>query len=221
MRIEPVDDLRHRPGPGQRTRDSLFWQTVLTEHEVALQVYLFVSDDHALGARAGYHVAVWGRDREPVLQHGGAAVEPDADFDDLTVDGVRIRQGVPLQESSVTVRTPTVELDLDFGAIAAPFSYHANPDGLPAWFALDRLEQSGRVRGSLRLGGATMIIDGPGHRDHSWGRRDWRAPQHWKWFVASTPSGQALNGWLWVARGTWGFAGYVLRGGRLVAIARI
>ena len=46
-----------------------------------------------------------------------------------------------------------------------------------------------------------------GHRDHSWGVRDWGVPQHWKWFVAYTESGRALNGWIWIAKGEWGFAG--------------
>ena len=96
-----------------------------------------------------------------------------------------------------------------------------NPDGLPAWFAADRMEQTGRIRGTLRAAGREIRLDGLGHRDHSWGVRDWRAPQHWRWFVASTPSGRVVNGWTWIARGTWGFAGYVLRDGRPVPVARI
>ena len=46
-------------------------------------------------------------------------------------------------------------------------------------------------------------------------------PQHWKWILAHTPSGRALNAFVWIARGEWGFNGYVLRDGAPVAIAHI
>jgi hypothetical protein len=60
-----------------------------------------------------------------------------------------------------------------------------------------------------------------GHRDHSWGVRDWGVPHHWKWFVAYTESGRALNGWIWIAKGEWGFAGYVVRDGVTYPIRHI
>ena len=60
-----------------------------------------------------------------------------------------------------------------------------------------------------------------GHRDHSWGVRDWGVPQHWKWFVAYTESGRAINGWIWIAKGEWGFAGYVVRDGVTYPIRHI
>ena len=46
-------------------------------------------------------------------------------------------------------------------------------------------------------------------------------PQHWKWFIAYTDSGRIVNGWIWIARGEWGFAGYVVRDGVTVPVARI
>jgi hypothetical protein len=89
------------------------------------------------------------------------------------------------------------------------------------WFADNRFEQAGRVRGVLEVAGRRIEFDRTAHRDHSWGTRDWGHPQHWKWLLAHTPSGRALNAFIWIAQGEWGFNGYVLRDGAPVAIARI
>lgn len=220
-RLVPADDLRHPPAPGQRGRDSVFYQLTLPDERLALQVYVFVS---GMGT-AGCNVVVWDASADAatpplaIVQHLERGVT--ADLDDLRVGPVHLRHEQPLRTARVSVEHPDIALDLAFEALHDAFSYHDNPDGLPAWMAVDRLEQSGWMRGVLRLGDREIPLDAPGHRDHSWGVRDWRAPQHWKWFAAYTPSGRALNGWIWIARGEWGVAGYVLRGGRAVPAATI
>lgn len=216
--LRPEDDRRHRPEPGGRMRDSLFFQTVLAEEQVALQVYLFVTGTGA----AGYNVVVWGGPGVPLVrQFDGGRVPEDMDFDDFSVGSLTVRNREPLRTATVSVRSEHLDLDLSFAAIQDAFSYHDNPDGLPSWFALDRIEQTGRVEGALRAGDRSYELGPMGHRDHSWGMRDWRAPQHWKWFVAYTPSGVAVNGWIWVARGAWGFAGSVLRDGVTIPVRTI
>lgn len=62
MRLEPGDDLRHRPAPGHRMRDSLFWEIVVPEEQVGMQVYLYLTDR----GRAGYNVVMWGAEPEPI-----------------------------------------------------------------------------------------------------------------------------------------------------------
>jgi hypothetical protein len=214
--LSAADDLRHRPAPGGRMRDSLFWQVVLPDEELAVQLYLTVTGT----GRAGYQASVWGT--QPLaIERASGRLDDDADFTDLRLAGLTVRHGEPLRAASVALRGDQLQLDLAFDGLHDAFSYHENPDGLPAWFAADRMEQTGRVAGVLRFGGREVRLDGLGHRDHSWGIRDWRLPQHWKWFVASTGSGTAVNGWIWVARGEWGFAGYVLRNGRVIPVSRI
>lgn len=215
MTLAPADDLRHRPAPGERGRDSLFWQAVLPEEGLAVQLYLTVTGT----GKAGFQASVWG-ERPTVLERGGGLVG-DADLDDLRLGALRVRQGEPLRTAEVALHGERIDLELAFTGLHDAFSYRDNPDGLPAWFATDRMEQTGRIEGRLRVDGREVLLDGLGHRDHSWGVRDWRAPQHWKWFVASTPSGRVVNGWIWIAQGEWGFAGYVLRDGRPVPVARI
>lgn len=67
-----------------------------------------------------------------------------------------------------------------------------------------------------------LEVNQPAHRDHSWGNRNWGVPQHWKWFCAYTPDGSiTLNGWVWMARGEMGCAGFVCREGKTLAVATI
>jgi hypothetical protein len=224
--VDPRNDLRHRPAPGGRQRDSLFWQTVLPDHDLALQVYLFVTGTGA----AGYNVALWGSDGVVALERDGGRVPDEMDFDDFTVGAVTVQNDGALGASTVAVRGESLQVDLAFEGLHDAFTFRDNPDGLPSWFADDRIEQTGRVRGTVSFPGAdgtrrTLDLGPLGHRDHSWGLRDWRAPQHWKWLVAYTDAAEAscsaVNGWIWQARGEWGFAGYVLREGRILPVRSI
>jgi len=201
-------------------RDSLFFQTVLPRERLAVQVYLFVTGTGA----AGYNVSVWGPGSSPLaLLRDGGRVPPEMDFDDFSIGALHIRNDLALRSATVTVRSPQLSLDLQFVGMHDAFTFHDNPDGLPRWFADDRIEQTGSISGSLAFGDTSATLGPIGHRDHSWGLRDWNAPQHWKWLVAYTPSGRAVNGWIWQAHGEWGFAGYVLRPGspNVVPVTRI
>lgn len=216
--LSATDDLRHRPMPGKRMRDSLFWEVILPKERIGLQIYL-----HLTGSgRIGHNVVIWGSDPRLHRAFLGSGTLPDsADLDDVHFDGLTVRQPDPLQTATVLFRREDLAIEYRFNAVHPAFSYHANPDGLPNWFAENRLEQSGWVTGSITVGERHVEINHMGHRDHSWGVRDWNAPQHWKWFVAYTPHRTAVNGWIWIAKGEWGFGGYVTKGGRNIAIARI
>ncbi len=215
----PQDDLRHRPAPGGRMRDSLFWEMIMPAERLGLQIYLYLTDR----GRVGYNVAVWGPRPEPLVLDLGAGTVPDTmDLDDVTVDGLHVTQPELRRTAEVSYTSANVALRYRFEAVHDAFSYHDNPDGLPSWFAANRLEQSGRVSGFLEVAGRRIDWDRRmGHRDHSWGTRDWALPHHWKWFIAYTDSGRAVNGWIWIARGEWGFAGCVVRDGATVAVSHI
>jgi hypothetical protein len=53
-------------------------------------------------------------------------------------------------------------------------------------------EQSMRVRGEVTIAGARFACDGGGHRDHSWGPRDWGTLQHMRWLTGQM-DGLAFN----------------------------
>ncbi len=50
--------------------------------------------------------------------------------------------------------------------------------------ASEHYEQVGSWKGSIRIEEMTHPIAGSGHRDHSWGERDWKAPSKWTWLTA-------------------------------------
>lgn len=214
----PDDDLRHRPAPGGRMRDSLFWEVIMPEEELGMQIYLYLTDR----GRTGYNVSVWGPGPDPVaLLLDGGTVEDSMDLDDFSFKGLRVAQPEVRRAANVQFRSSTVNIDFDFTALHDAFSYRSNPDGLPSWFAINRFEQTGHVTGFIEVGDRRVALDRTGHRDHSWGVRNWGVPHHWKWFVAYTPSGKVVNGWIWIAKGELGFAGYVLRDGIPVPVHHI
>lgn len=215
--LRPTDDLRHRPVAGERTRDSLFWQLTMPEHELGVQVYLYLTGT----GKAGYNVCVWGPDGPLSMRLHSGEVPDHADLDDLSFDGLTLTQPDLRKSCRMTYDRDDVRIEFAFTGIHDAFSYHRNPGGLPSWFAVNRIEQTGRVRGGIEVDGRRIEWDRMGHRDHSWGVRDWGVPQHWKWFVAYTESGRAINGWIWIAKGEWGFAGYVVRDGVTYPIRHI
>ena len=216
---EAHDDLRHRPEPGGRMRDSLFWEMIMPDEQLGFQAYLYLTGS----GRAGFNVAVWGPDGEPlVLDLVQDTVPDDMDFDDFSFAGLALTQPQLRRTAVLDYTSDEVSLHFDYTALHDTFSYRQNPDGLPAWFALNRFEQTGWVTGFLEFGGRRIEWDRVGHRDHSWGMRNWGYPHHWKWFVAYTPdAARIVNGWIWIAQGEWGFGGYVVRDGELLPASHI
>jgi len=215
----PDDDLRHRAGPGSRTRDSLFWQCVMPEERIGFQAYFYSTSD----GKAGFNVVVISPERRPlVLDLVDGELPPEADFDDLTFKGLRLIQPANSGRAQLRYESEKVRIAYDFEGLHAPFSYRQNPDGLPEWFAQNRLEQTGWVTGEIAFGDRRIVLDRVGHRDHSWGMRQWTVPQHWKWLVAYTPdASRIVNAWIWIARGEWGVGGYIVRDGELTAISHV
>jgi hypothetical protein len=215
--IAEADDLRHRVAEGVRTRDSLFWNLVLPEEQIAVQVYVW-TDGRGV---AGRQVSVYGPDRERNIIHSAYGIDlgPESDLDDWACAGLRIRQPEPLRVAELSFSSDDVTLDYRFTARHRPFSYRENPGGCPPWMAVNRFEQSGRASGTLRVREREIPFDGVwAHRDHSWGRRNWNWVHHWKWVVAGVPSGTELNAMFHVARGEFGVNGHVLRDGEPVAL---
>ena len=97
-------------------------------------------------------------------------------------------------------------VDLAWTAFHEPHDYH---DGLKALGAADEdlalapshFEQCGTVRGEVRLGGRSFEIDGLGHRDKSWGARDWNGITGWEWLTAHFGEDLAFNATVWYPPG--------------------
>lgn len=226
--LTDADDRRHTLTPGPFARESLIFTLFLPEENLGVISYTWVSGESV----AGSMIAVFGQDDERLVFHREecVAMSPHADFDDWTVGQVTVRHGDPHKVAHVSVdhRDPNgggATLDYTFEAINPAFSYHDNADGCPSFLADDRLEQCGRVRGRL-VGDRTVDFDTTGHRDHSWGTRDWMAFHHYKWVnVQSSPEvgagAIAVNFMHGLAMDRQYELGYVFRDGEQSPVARI
>src|SRR5258708_20017231 len=138
--LRPVDDLRHRPVAGERTRDSLFWQLTMPEHQLGVQVYLYLTGS----GKTGYNVCVWGPDAQPLAQLLHSGHVPDhADLDDFSFDGLTLAQQEPLKSCLMTYDRDDVRIEFAFTGIHDAFSYRSNPDALPSWFPHNRIDHTG------------------------------------------------------------------------------
>jgi hypothetical protein len=192
---------------------------IMPDEELGFQAYLYISGN----GKAGFNVVVWGSDPGKQALDLAAADIPDGmDLDAFSFEGLTLTQPILRRTAKLEYQSSKVKLEFEFAALYDPFSYRQNPDGLPAWFAINRFEQTGWVTGFLEFGGRRIEWNRVGHRDHSWGARNWGVPHHWKWFIAYTPDGQRIvNGWIWIAKGEWGFGGYVVRDGEMLPVSHI
>src|SRR5260370_17493122 len=103
-------------------------------------------------------------------------------FSDWKLDGFSMQQDVKFGAAHIRWEHPQATLDFNFAGFHPPYAYGSNRAGCPGYAATNRIEQSGRVTGTLALATRHIKFDATGHRDHSWGTRDWTAFQHYKWF---------------------------------------
>jgi hypothetical protein len=212
------DDRRHRLEDSPLARESLIFLLFLPEENVGVIAYTWVDGKGDAGSMG----LVFGPDDERYARFHveGVRMSPDADFDDWTVGPMHVSHGAPHQEAHVTFEHEGVSLDYQFTASTPAFTYHDNPDGCPPFLADNRLEQSGVVRGTLTIGDRVIPFDTTGHRDHSWGTRDWTAFHHYKWINIQAP-GIAINLMHGLAMDQLWQLGYVDRDGQQSPIVSI
>ena len=162
-------------------------------------------------------------------------------FDDPSQVPASVAPGAPVRP------TRRVQLDVEATGLHAPFFYpdykrvaHAPipaPHGrsrrgaalrrlarLPRemWMAVRmrsgrHYEQSVAVRGIIAFDGSTHALNGSGHRDHSWGLRDWGVLPRMRWLTGQM-EGLAFNALHLTIGGTHVTNGYVSRRGECAAV---
>lgn len=212
-RFSAADDLLHDVTGRPHGRESLAFVMPLPHDGLASIVYMWVDAD----------TGRWGRlvgladqlSPKPLFLDIATDLELEGeDLDDCVVGGVRVRQPDPLARVELSFNAGGVTLECTMTALHEPFSWHDGAGGCFPWAADDRYEQSMRTEGSITVCGRTVEFHGGGHRDHSWGTRDWRALQHWKWMNVIAPEENlSLHGWISFALGDRQINGYVNRGG--------
>ncbi|MBD5801558.1 hypothetical protein AZOA_09730 [Azoarcus sp. Aa7] len=218
--LEPTHDARHCLREDALARESLVFMLQLPESGLAAFVYTWVN---GLG-KAGSAFVVYGPEVGEVVADfiDGQPVSDDQGFNDWQVGKVTVRHGKPFETAQIIVAPGgRASLEYNFEAVHPPYNYGSHRDGCPGWVAEDRIEQSGRVRGVLTLDGRAIPFDTMGHRDHSWGTRDWYFSQHWKWLEAQAGADLVVHFWEVEALGRKVLRGYVLRDGRMADVTGV
>lgn len=220
MAIDTVHDERHALPDSPFSRESIPYIVVLPEHGIAFFTYTWVTGDSVAGAA----LAVFGPGvgDAPIQQRlADRPVPADMGFDDWRIDSFRMAQDLKFDHAQIFWETPEATVDFSFEAFHPPYSYGADPRGCPTYCANDRIEQSGRARGTLRLGDRVIEFDATGHRDHSWGTRDWVPFQQYEWFVGQVGSDIAVHFWHFHALGKEHRRGYVFKDGLMSRVETI
>ncbi|GAA5163335.1 hypothetical protein GCM10023321_50020 [Pseudonocardia eucalypti] len=212
------DDLLHDvSNSGPHARESLLWTAPLPSEQLLVFVYAW----REAGRRWGRFLFVGGPDmtRPEFLSFEEDAAFSGDDLDDCTVGGLHVRQPEPLRVAELGFTGEELDLSLRFEGIHEPFSWHDNADGCPDWVADNRFEQSCLVSGQVSLHGRAIDVKASGgHRDHSWGARNWNMLQHWKWINATAEDGRSLHAMIMEVKGQQLINGYINSDGRLCPI---
>ena len=216
--LEPKDDLRHTLRPGPHSRESLFYNVLLPDDDMMIFIYTWVDAE----SKAGHLVTVVGDNN---VRHALSATDGvpvgDRDFDDWEVGGLGLQHSELLERAEITFAGDEMTLRANFTGLHPAFDYAQNEDGCPQIVADNRFEQSCRITGTLVLNGRTIELDTTGHRDHSWGTRDWDSIQDWKWVSAQADDDLTLNVMQMHWRGETTRHGYVYRDGKVHPVVDI
>lgn len=216
----PEADLLHDiSGAGPHARESWLWTAPLPDEELLAFLYTWRDADD----RWSSFVFVGGPDPADAmyLDRGEDLALEGADMDDARIGRLTVRQPEPLRTASLQYEGDGLTLDITFEGLHEPFSWHENEGGCPDWVAIDRYEQSCRTHGRLTLGDRTIEFASAGHRDHSWGARNWNMLTHWKWMNATAGDDLTLHAMSMDAKGERIVQGYLNRDGKVSPLVEI
>lgn len=180
QQLTPEHDERHRLDPDRELmRESLVWVLPLAEEGMGVVAYTWVDAFGKAGA-AGFAFGT-GLAENVFERVDGIDVPDTMTFSDWQAGPMRFGHQEPLHSSWISYRGERLEMDFTFESIHPPYAFSSHADGCPQYWADDRFEQGGIARGTIRVDGREIAVDGPCHRDHSFGARDWAATTHYKW----------------------------------------
>lgn len=220
MAIDPVHDGRHVLPKAANGRESIPYLIILPEEQIALFTYTWVTGD----GKAGAALAIFGPGvgGAPIQQRlPDRPISPDMDFDNWEIDGFSMKQDLMFGKAHIRWETAEATVEFDYESYHPPYAYAADPRGCPSYCAADRIEQAGSVKGTLRIGDRTIAIDATGHRDHSWGTRDWVAFQQYEWFIGQVGTDISVHFWHLQALGKEQIRGYVYKDGLMSRVETV
>ena len=220
MEVDVVHDGRHALPDSAMGRESIPYIVVLPEHQIAFFTYTWVNSKSEAGA--AFAVFGPGVGSEPIQQRlADRPVPEDMNFDAWKIDDFRMEQDLAFDKAHVRWETAEATVDFTFEAFHPPYAYGSDPRGCPSYCATDRVEQAGRVKGTLVIGDKVIDFDATGHRDHSWGTRDWIPFQQYEWFVGQVGDSASVHFWRFNALGKENIRGFVFKDGKMSRVVTI
>ena len=220
LAIDPVHDGRHKLGERAHGRESIPYLVNLPDEKIAFFTYFWVNQDGTSGAA----LAIFGPGvgPEPIQQRiADQPVPADMDFSDWKLDGYEMQQDLKFGTAHIRWVHPQATVDFTFEGFHPPYAYGSNKNGCPPYAATNRIEQSGRCVGTLTLGDRVIAFDTTGHRDHSWGTRDWKAFQNYRWFIGQAGTDVSVHFWHLHALGRTDVRGYVFKDGLMAEVTDV
>lgn len=218
LTVDPVNDGRHQLDPAiANDRESIPLLVHLPDEGIAFFTYTWVN----AAGEAGAAVALFGPGVGPeqiMLGLPDRPVPRDMNFSDWKIESFEMQNDLAFGTARFRFTDARVALDFTFEGSHPPYAYSGNAGGCPGYAARDRIEQSGRAHGTLALDGRTIAFDTTGHRDHSWGPRDWKAMQNYRWFQGQAGPDTSVHFWHITALGQTRLLGYVLKDGLMAEV---
>jgi len=208
--VDPVHDGRHALRDAPLMRESIPYVLCLPDEKIGAFFYTWVSRDSV----AGFACAIFGPGVPggPIIERiDNIAVPAQQNFNNWKVGRFQMQHDLEMYGARVEWSSEKASVAFNFEAIHPCYGYGNDPRGCPSFLADDRTEQAGRITGTLTLGGKTIKLDTTGHRDHSWGARDWDMAHHWKWLVAQAGPNVAIHVFQIFVRGRIELRGYVYK----------
>ncbi len=221
LTIAAENDGRHKLDPdNSQERESIPLLVNLPDAGIAFFTYTWVNS----ASEAGAAVCLFGPGVGPeqiMIGMGDRKVLETMDFSEWKIDNFEMEQDLSFRNAHFRFHNERIELDFTFAGAHPPYAYGATAGGCPPYCATNRIEQSGRVQGRVVIDGREVIFDTTGHRDHSWGVRDWKAMQNYRWFQGQAGPETAVHFWHLIALGETRLMGYVLQNGLMAEITAV
>lgn len=205
--ITSRDEQMHEPGGKRHWQESFYFNWA--EPDGRSFGLVRVGYDFALRKIDGLLLTI--RDGAPEFIYPAIGIP-------LVFDPPPVEYGVRAGSLALTMREPLArwhigllgrdEVDLRWNRVNDPFAFVDAEAGGPQHF-----EQLGTVRGTIRVRGTEREIAGLGHRDKSWGPRDWNGITGWDWLAANFGEDLGFTGTILPLAGERVSGGFVHRDG--------
>jgi hypothetical protein len=198
---DPADEGRHPPGDEELWGES--WYLDFFDETAGVGGYVRLGLYPNTGT-AWYWACLVGPDRPLVTVIDHDVRPPKAPSTEVRTEGLWADYTVetPLDHVSVGVEAFALGLDdpaetyRDLRGDRVPFGLDLEWEtdgGTYAYPGVTRYEVPCRVHGEVLLADETLVIDGWGQRDHSWGVRDWWS-FGWSWTAGRLDDGTRFHG---------------------------